>query len=220
MDAPLVISTKINPLEIDDEAHNMDTASSYPLEFYERTMKISNPKDAEPLIDLVSHRLNTPQQYEGFNFSHNTTNISSGPSATAYKRFKTMAEKVRAQLKIAEKIRAVDLKDVAERVITSHFIPDMVGNLVKFTKQQFRCMSCNSKFRRIPLVGHCPKCKGKIVPTVYQGGIKKYLSIAKEIIKKYDLPQYLNHRLEIIEMSINSLFEDEKSTQSTLSLYL
>ncbi|MFX0097716.1 MAG: DNA polymerase II large subunit [Candidatus Hodarchaeota archaeon] len=220
MDAPLVISTTINPLEIDDEAHNMDTASSYPLEFYEKTMKISNPKDAEPLLDLVSHRLNTPQAYEGFKFSHNTTNINSGPRASAYKRFKTMAEKVRAQLKIAEKIRAVDLKDVAERIIKSHFIPDIVGNLVKFTKQQFRCMSCNAKFRRIPLVGHCPRCEGKIVPTVYQGGIKKYLSIAKEIIQKYDLPKYLSHRLEIIEMSINSLFEDEKSTQSTLSLYL
>ena len=34
MDAPLVLSSTINPSEVDDMVFDMDTVSSYPLEFY------------------------------------------------------------------------------------------------------------------------------------------------------------------------------------------
>ena len=47
----------------------------------------------------------------------------------------------------------VDRQDVAKRLILSHFIPDLIGNMHLFSKQGFRCISCNAKYRRVPLAG-------------------------------------------------------------------
>ena len=37
MDAPLVLSSRIDPEEIDDESHNLDIFERFPVEFYEKT---------------------------------------------------------------------------------------------------------------------------------------------------------------------------------------
>ena len=37
MDAPLVLSSRIDPEEIDDESHNLDIFERFPVEFYEET---------------------------------------------------------------------------------------------------------------------------------------------------------------------------------------
>ena len=39
MDIPRVLSTRIDPMEIDSEAHNVGLNSEYPLEFYEHSEK-------------------------------------------------------------------------------------------------------------------------------------------------------------------------------------
>ena len=57
---------------------------------------------------------------------------------STYTQLKTMAEKLEAELDLAEKIRAVDADDVAERVLNTHFIRDLMGNLSAFSKQKFR----------------------------------------------------------------------------------
>jgi len=148
MDACLVMTTLLNPAEVDKEAHNLDLTAVYPLEFYEATLKTANPKDLEPRFDLVSKRLGTDAQYENFNFSHETQDIAAGPKNSAYKTLETMIDKMDAQLELARMIRAVDEKDVAERVINSHFLPDLIGNLHAFSKQKVRCVKCGAKFRR------------------------------------------------------------------------
>jgi DNA polymerase II large subunit len=38
MDLPLILTTRIDPSEVDKEAHNVDTLARYPLAFYESTM--------------------------------------------------------------------------------------------------------------------------------------------------------------------------------------
>ncbi len=221
MDAPLVLTTRLNPYEVDDEVWNLDVGSGYPLEFYEETLKLTDPKKLVKTIPIVEHRLGREDVFEGFNFTHNTSNINIGPSETAYKKLGAMLEKVEAQLDMAEKIRAVNVSDVALRVLLSHFLPDIIGNLGAFTKQQFRCQRCNRKYRRIPLSGVCynPGCNGRILPTVYKGGIEKYVEVAEKIIEKYKLPDYLADRLEIVKMNIKSLFESDKVKQSQLSQF-
>lgn len=47
-----------------------------------------------------------------------------------------MEEKVDSQLSLAKKIRAVDHKDTAERVLVSHFLPDIAGNVRAFLRQK------------------------------------------------------------------------------------
>jgi len=107
----------------------------------------------EGLVDRVGRRLGTPAQMEGFSFSHDTTDISAGPIESMYTQQKSMIDKLQKELDLAEKIRAVDEHDVAERVLTTHFIRDLMGNLSAYSRQKFRCTRCNASYRRMPLAG-------------------------------------------------------------------
>lgn len=215
MDAPLVLTTKINPDEIDSEAHNVDTLWKYPLEFYEETLNYPDPKDVLDFMETVESRLGTNFQYEGFGFTHDTSNISEGPRASKYTRLDKMTDKMEAQLDVAKRIRAVDETDVVGRVIEDHFIPDLIGNLNKFCVQEIRCTGCNRKYRRPPLSGKC-RCGGNLTLTVHKGGVKKYLQTCMNMIERFDLPPYLQQRIEQISLQIDSLFEDDKVTTPTL----
>ena len=95
-----------------------------------------------------------------------------------------------------------------------------MGNLRAFTRQGFRCSKCNKKYRRPPLKGVCDRCGGPILQTVYKGGIEKYLAPAKDIIEKYDLGEYYEDRIKLVEEEIDSLFwEDEpEETHSQFNL--
>jgi DNA polymerase II large subunit len=220
MDAPLVLTTRIDPSEVDKEAHNIDVCDHYPLEFYEATLNYTNPKEFEKIIDLVSGRLGTTEQYDHFMFTHDTTDIAAGPLNSAYKTLGSMVEKMDAQLALADKIRAVDASDVAERVLMSHFLPDMFGNLRAFSRQSTRCLKCSAKFRRPPLTGVCPKCGGTVILTVHEGSVKKYLEVSKKVAKDYNVSSYTKQRIELVGLDMKSLFENDKSKQMGLSEFM
>lgn len=220
MDAPLVLTTRLDPSEVDKEAHNIDVCAYYPLEFYEASLNYTNPKDLETKMDLISSRLNTILQYDNFMFTHDTSDIAKGPNLSAYKTLGSMIEKMDAQLALADKIRAVDGSDVAERVLVSHFLPDLFGNLRAFSRQSTRCIKCEEKFRRPPLTGICPKCGGKVILTVHEGAVKKYLEVSKKVAMKYNVSAYTRQRIELIGLDIQSLFESDKSKQTGLSQFM
>ena len=69
-----------------------------------------------------------------------------GNTESSYKQLKTMMDKLRMQLDLGSKIDAVDVKHVALKVLTKHFMPDISGNLRAFSTQSFRCKSCNKLF--------------------------------------------------------------------------
>lgn len=219
MDAPLVLSSRIDPEEIDDESHNIDAMSTLPLDLYEKTLEFAKPSDLLPVIDNVKKRLGTEDQYQGIMFSHDTSSIHNGPKLCLYKMLPTMKEKVEEQVKLAEKIRAVDQKGVVEGVLTSHFLPDMAGNVRAFSRQKVRCTKCNKKYRRIPLSGECV-CGGNLILSISKGSVVKYLDISKELAQRYPIDNYLVQRIELIESGINSLFESDKSKQSSLDVFL
>ncbi|MGB5100832.1 MAG: DNA polymerase II large subunit [Methanothrix sp.] len=220
MDACLVMTTILNPSEVDKEAHNLDLTRVYPLEFYEATLLGASPKDLEKKFDLVSKRLGTDAQYEGFNFSHSTTDIAAGPKNSAYKTLVTMVDKMDAQLELGRMIRAVDEQDVAERVINSHFLPDLIGNLHAFSKQKVRCVKCGAKFRRPPLKETCPKCGGRIILTVHEGSVRKYLEVSIKVAEEYGVSSYTKQRLQLLKIEINSLFKNDKAKQTGLADFM
>ncbi len=216
MDAPLFVIPVVNPLEVQRQAHELDVASLYPKEFYEKTLEHVSPRAATDLIDLVGRRLGSESQFEGFGFTMPVSDINMGNRDSMYKKLGRMIDKLTSQLSLAEKIEAVDAKQVAWKVLTTHFMRDIAGNLRAFSTQGFRCKKCNKKFRRIPLKGKCPECGGTLTLTVYRGGIEKYLEAAEHLIRKYDLPPYYSQRLGMVREEIESLFEGDKPKQASL----
>jgi DNA polymerase II large subunit len=211
MDAPLYVIPVLNPSEVDKEAHNVDVDSIYPPEFYEMCMKNANPSEYGAIIDTLGTRLGTEAQFEGFDYTEECSDINLGSHAGAYNTLKTMLDKLQSQLELSEKLRAVDADAVALKVLTSHFMKDIVGNLRAFTKQRFRCMDCNRKYRRPPLKGVCLRCGGKLSLTVYRGGIEKYLTPALDLIKRYELNDYHKDRIELVMSEIASIFKEDLS---------
>lgn len=205
MDAPLVLALRLDPNEVDKEAQNIDVLWEYPLDFYRACVEFRHPKDIQAKMDLVSDRIKSLLQYEGFGFTHDTRDIAEGPDESAYKTLETMMDKMTAQLELAKRIRAVDEGDVVHRVITKHFLPDLIGNLNSFSGQKFRCTKCGESYRRVPLSGHC-YCGNKLNLTVYEASVKKYLEVTSRIGRDYGVSEYTQQRIRLIERSITSIF--------------
>jgi DNA polymerase II large subunit len=220
MDAPLVMSSRIDPSEIDDEAHNMDIVREYPAEFYEATLRMADPGEVEELIQLGEDTLGTEDQYRGFDHTHDTTDIHLGPSLSAYKTLGSMMDKMDAQLALSRKLRAVDETDVAERVIEYHFLPDLIGNLRAFSRQETRCLDCGEKYRRMPLTGDCRECGGRVNLTVHQGSVNKYMDTAIQVAEEFGCRDYTKQRLEVLELKLESIFENDKNKQSGIADFM
>jgi len=220
MDAPLLISAVVDPREVEDQAYNIDVVGRYPLYFYELAERSADSKVASDLIDMVKHRLETNLELDCYAYTHSTTNIDAGNLESSYKKLGLMTNKAEMQLQLAEKLKAVDAKEVAKKVLTTHFMRDLAGNLKAFTTQQFRCAKCNAKFRRYPLKGECLRCGGKISLTVFRGGIEKYLDIAERIARKYGVEDYYQQRIEMIQEEIKSIFGREEKKATRISDYV
>ena len=213
-DAPLVLTSRLTPAEVDDMVFDVDIAESYPIELYEAAQRFAMPWEVK--VDQLGRHLKTPAQYEGARFTHPVSSINEGVLCSAYKLLPTMEEKLRGQMALAAKIRAVDEAEVARIVIEKHFIRDIRGNLRKFTQQEFRCVNCNEKFRRPPLIGKCTQCGGRLLFTISEGSIVKYLEPALSLAHHYNVPAYLQQSLELTKRRVESMFGKDKEKQEGL----
>ena len=216
MDAPILLIPFVNTKEVQRQAHDFDVSATYPIEFYRKTLEKFDARPASAMMDVISHRLGTEAQFEGFQYTTPCTNINLGNANSSYKEFKSMIDKLHMQLELGEKIDAVDARRVALKVLNTHFMRDIAGNMRAFSTQGFRCKSCNKKFRRLPLKGKCPYCGGKLTLTVYRGGIEKYLVAAQELVDKYGLPKYYTQRMDLIKEEIATMFDNKKPKQAKL----
>jgi len=217
MDAPLVLTSILAPTEVDDMAFDVDIVWKYPLEFYEACEEYKKPWDVK--ITQINDFLNTPKQYEDMGFTHDTADFNQGVLCSSYKILPSMEDKLKCQMALAEKLRCVDEHDVARLVIEKHFIRDVKGNLRKFSQQKFRCVHCNESYRRPPLVGRCMVCKGKIVFTIHEGSIVKYLGPSMSLASKYNVPVYLKQTLELTKRRVEGMFGREKEVQTGLGAW-
>ena len=216
MDAPILLIPFVNTKEVQRQAHDFDVSATYPLEFYKKTLEKNDARPTSDIMDVISHRLGTEAQFEGFQYTTPCSSINLGNANSSYKEFKSMIDKLHMQLELGEKIDAVDARRVALKVLNTHFMRDIAGNMRAFSTQGFRCKSCNKKFRRLPLKGKCPFCGGKLTLTVYRGGIEKYLVAAQELVDKYGLPKYYTQRMDLIKEEIATMFDNKKPKQAKL----
>jgi len=215
-DAPLVLNTCIKAGEVDDQILDFELCGQYPLELYE--FAELGKHSSEVKVDNVKKRLKDgTDPFSNISFSHGCFDINKTSLSSSYKSLPTMHDKVESQMRLCSKIRAVDVKDVSRLIIERHFIRDIRGNLRKFSQQEFRCVKCNTKFRRPPLVGKCTSCGGKIIFTIHEGSIIKYMLPALELARNYNASPYLLESLELTESYIQSIFGKEKEKQEALA---
>ena len=214
-DSPLVLNAKIDAGEVDEQILDFELVNEYPLELY----RLAEEKKHSSEIKVYDVRRALKEGRDPFvniGFTHKTDNINDGVVCSNYKMLATMQDKVRHQMELVEKIRAADTAETARLVIERHFLRDLKGNLRKFSMQEFRCVACNEIMRRPPLSGVCPRCQGKIIFTTHEGGIKKYLEPALELVNKYKLSSYIRQSLELTKRHMDSIFGRELETQEDL----
>ena len=235
MDAPLILTTKINPSEIDKEALNVDINWEYPLEFYEASQKFISPKKVHDYgIRTVESVLGTEDEMEGFGFTHGTKDCSEGPRDNPYNTLESMKQKTMAQFALGETLSSVDNKDQSSRLIDRHLIRDMRGNLRAYGQQKVRCVKCGRSYRRPPLSGKCTTvieervdsfsgepvvitCPGKVILTVSKGSVMKYEPLMNELVDRYGCTQYIKETHRLVSQWVGQSFDEEgEKDQQTL----
>jgi DNA polymerase II large subunit len=221
MDKPLVLTTRVDPREVDKEAHNLDIGESYPLAVFAGAARSESAKLLEPLVPTVGQRLDPTGGVGEYRFTHDTSDIAGGPVRSAYREAGSMARIVEQSLVLTAQLRAVDVADAVTLVLNAHFLPDLMGNLKSFATQKFRCKSCGESYRRPPLTGRCTSsrgrepCNGELTPTVFEGAVRKYLGLSQRLARTTGVTPYLRQRIDLLESSIATLFPGSP-TQMTL----
>jgi DNA polymerase II large subunit len=227
MDAPLILTTRIDPSEIDKEAHNVDINWKYPVEFYELTQSIPDAKEAisKGGIITVAQVLGTPAEYSGFGYTHETDDANEGPKNNPYNTLESMREKTKAQFALGELLVCVDNTDQSSRLIDRHLLRDMRGNLRAFGQQKVRCTKCGESYRRPPLSGNCTTileeklnpftkerelihCPGNIILTVTKGSVMKYDKLMTELIDEYGCNEYTEAVYHLVKNWASETLED------------
>ena len=224
MDKPLVLTTRLETAEVDKEAHNVVVSTRYPLALYRAATERKTPKEVEPLLDLVGHRLGSSRSLSAYGFTHDTHRIAGGPVRSAYREGRPMAELVERSIVLASQIRAVDLAEAVTLVLNAHFLPDVMGNLRSYGTQKFRCKVCGTSHRRPPLSGRCGaprsggRCDGELLSTVYEASVRKYLLLAQRLGAMEGITPYVRQRIQLLGDSIATLFPGATS-QTTLDRF-
>jgi len=219
MDSPLLLTVLIDPKEVDEQAHNLDILDKIPLEFYrlaERGGHISELAERIPTIRTVLKSGKTVK----IGYTHPQTWLSAHPVESSYKKYESMLEKILGQLELAEKIMAVDESFVAERILDTHILSDILGNMRAFLLQGFRCKQCGAKYRRPPLTNRCVNCGGEIAQTVFRGAVEKYLELVEKVLIKRIKSDYLLERITLALNNIKALFKAEEREQASLEEFL
>jgi DNA polymerase II large subunit len=220
MDAPLLIQPIVLPHEVQRQAHNVDIASAYSLEFYEATWKLAKAADIAGMTETIKNRIGDARQFFDYGFTHLTNTLVTKAQRSAYSTLNTMEEKLKMQFDTAKLINAVDANEVAAMVLTTHILPDIIGNMRSYSSQTFRCTTCGAKFRRMPLMGKCIDCGCALIQTVTRGAVEKYLGIATDMCKQYKINDYLRSRIESIALELKLIFKEERRTQSSMMEFI
>ncbi|RLG06620.1 MAG: hypothetical protein DRN59_02700 [Thaumarchaeota archaeon] len=219
MDSPLLLTVIVDPKEVDEQAHNLDTLDRIPLEFYEAAEKEKHISELADIIPTIGSLLKDGKPLK-IGFTHPQKDLVAHPVESSYKRYGSMLEKILGQLELAEKIAAVDESYVAEKMVETHLLSDILGNMRAFFLQKFRCKKCGTKYRRIPLTGRCINCGGEITQTVFRGAVEKYVELVDKVLLKKLRDPYLKERVSLALENIKSIFEAEEQEQASLEEFM
>ncbi|WP_299292719.1 DNA polymerase II large subunit [Nitrosopumilus sp.] len=217
MDAPLLVQPLVLPHESQPQAHNLEVTKTLPLEFFESTLEQTKAPDVES-VEIIKSRLETERQFYDYFFTHTTSSLTTSKSRSAYSTLGSMLDKFDMQIRNAELINAVNTSEIVSNVISTHLVPDIMGNLRAYARQNFRCTGCGKSYRRMPLIQTCV-CGHKLIPTITRGSVEKYLKLAKRLVEKYDVGEYQKGRIHALSDEIELVFGKSQGDQSLLTDY-
>ncbi|NND86279.1 MAG: DNA polymerase II large subunit [Nitrosopumilus sp.] len=217
MDAPLLVQPLVLPHESQPQAHNLEVTKSLPLEFFESTLQQVKASDVSS-VEIIKSRLETERQFYDYFSTHSTSSLTTSKSRSAYSTLGSMLDKFDMQIKNAELIDAVNTSEIVSNVISTHLVPDIMGNLRAYARQNFRCTGCGKSYRRMPLIQTCV-CGHKLIPTITRGSVEKYLKLAKRLVEKYDVSEYQRGRIHALSDEIELVFGKSQGDQSLLTDY-
>ena len=217
MDAPLLVQPVVIPHESQPQAHNIEIVKNYPLSFFESTLQKFKAVDITS-VETIKSRLETKEEFYNYYFTHLTSTLTTSKSRSAYSTLGSMLEKLDLQIHNANLINAVDTNEIVSYVITTHLVPDIMGNLRAYGRQSFRCTACGQSYRRIPLQQHCT-CGNKLIQTITRASVEKYLKLAKRLVEKFEVGAYLTGRIHSLSDEIDLVFGKGKGDQLLLTDY-
>jgi len=217
MDAPLLVQPLVLPHESQPQAHNLEVCKSLPLDFYESTKNQFKASDVTS-VEIIKSRLETEKQFYNYYFTHTTSSLTTSKSRSAYSTLGSMLDKFDMQIKNAELIDAVNASEIVSNVISTHLVPDIMGNLRAYARQNFRCTACGRSYRRLPLIKTCI-CGHKLIQTITRASVEKYLKLAKRLVEKYDVSDYQRGRIRALADEIDLVFGKSSGDQSLLTDY-
>jgi DNA polymerase II large subunit len=218
MDAPLLVQPIVIPQEVQRQAHNFEVVKELPLSFFEATLAKEKASEVKG-VETLKSRLETEKQFYGHYFTHNTSTLTTSKSRSAYSTLGSLLEKLDMQIRTADIIDAIDPNEVVSMVMTTHLLPDIMGNLRAYSGQSFRCTTCGASYRRIPLSQICNECGSKLIQTMTRPSVKKYLKLAKRLLGKYQVDPYLRGRVLGLLDELELVFGKEESDQALLTDY-
>ena len=215
MDAPLLVQPIVLPHESQPQAHNLEVTKALPLDFFKSTLKQKKASDITS-VEIIKSRLETERQFTGYYFTHNTNSLTTSKSRSAYSTLGSMLDKFDMQIRNADLINAVNTSEIVSNVISTHLVPDIMGNLRSYARQNFRCTGCGKSYRRIPLTQACV-CGHKLIPTITRASVEKYLKLAKRLAEKYQISEYQKNRIHALSDEIDLVFGKSQGDQSLLT---
>ena len=215
MDAPLLIQPLVLPHESQPQAHNLEVIKTLPLDFFKSTLLQGKASDITS-VEIIKYRLSTERQFFDYYFTHQTSSMTTSKSRSAYSTLGSMLDKFDMQIRNADLINAVNTTEIVSSVISTHLVPDIMGNLRAYARQNFRCTKCRRSYRRPPLSQICA-CGHTLISTITRASVEKYLKLAKRLAKKYMISQYQKNRIHSLSDEIDLVFGKSKGDQSLLT---
>jgi DNA polymerase II large subunit len=133
-----------------------------------------------------------------------------------YTILSTIEENLQRPITTANQINALAADEVMSMVLTTHILPDIMGNLRAYSSQSFRCTKCGQKYRRMPLAGRCLECHNVLLQTVTRGSVEKYVQTALNICSEFKINEYLTSRIDTLQTELNLLFKQNIKDQHTI----
>ena len=100
---------------------------------------------------------------------------------------------------------------------------------------------CGHSYRRMPISGKCIQiskasnagfgslgitkssgdlCNGNLALTVSEGAVRKYIKVTQHVMEKYGVDNYTKQNVEWLANSTDSLFQNDRARQMSLSDFL